>query len=143
MIRILIILFCLTGCAGKYYTISNELPDSLMSQMNSLYPKWHERSFCVGDSIYNVLEGGVTTSPMPLCNENDIVFHTHPCWAENGANFIDLWAWDVYHNIFGNERFGIMYGIDKIKIYIRKLEYIGLPVVANQESIERIRQLNR
>jgi hypothetical protein len=47
------------------------------------------------------------TSPMPLCNQTDIVMHTHPIWAEQCANFVDYAVWTEYSHRYGNTLFGV------------------------------------
>jgi hypothetical protein len=112
---LLIIIIFLSGCAGT--PINHKLSPEVIAQMNKIYDPIKEKAFCVSDVVYNVLLGGWTSCPMPLCEKDSIVFHTHPFWAEHGANFVDLSVWKEYHKRYGNTLYGVMYGIGKYKIY--------------------------
>ena len=111
-----IILIFLIGCAGT--PIDMKLNPLAVEQMDELYDPMKEKAFCVSrDKVHNILDGSMTSCPMPLCFVDDIVFHTHPFYAENGANVFDLCVWEEYHKRYGNIYFGVMYGRGKYKIY--------------------------
>ena len=112
---LLLILIFLIGCAGT--PIDMTLKPEIVSQMNKIYDPIGEKSFCVGDKVHNILTGGLASCPMPLCFVDDVVFHTHPFYAEHGANVFDLEVWKEYRKRYGNTLFGVMYGVGKYKIY--------------------------
>ena len=111
-----LVLVFLVGCAGT--PIDMKLNPLAVEQMDELYDPMKEKAFCVlGDKVHNILNGNITSCPLPLCFTDDIVFHTHPFYAENGANVFDLCVWEEYHKRYGNICFGVMYGRGKYKIY--------------------------
>ena len=91
------------GCASytKYPTTT---------EMQRIYKATREITFCLSpdQEIYNVLNGGWMSSPMPLCEKDATVIHSHPWWAESGANSYDLWMFKKYHERYGNTKFGVM-----------------------------------
>ena len=106
-----------TGCTTGY-TITRELPAEVVPQVNALYQPYRETGFCLGpDGPHNIHVGSWMSSPMPICNPHDIVFHTHPVWAEKGANFWDLHVWSIYRERYGHTRYGIVLGPDDFKVY--------------------------
>lgn len=107
----------LHSCAHGY-TITRELPAEVVPQVNALYQPFRETGFCLGpDGPHNIHVGSWMSSPMPICNPGDIVFHTHPVWAEKGANFVDLHVWGIYRKRYGHTRYGIVLGLDDFKVY--------------------------
>lgn len=120
MIKRLCLIFILlfSGCATT--PINYPLSQIAIEQMNEAYNPMVEKGFCVNEhGISNIQIGTATTSPMPLCNVLDVVFHTHPFFAEEDANFADWSVWKEYQKRYGNKYFGLMYGKNKWKIYKR------------------------
>jgi hypothetical protein len=96
-----------------------EVSPVALKQMNSIYSPWVEKAFCVKESgIFNVLTGSYLMSPMPICDKEDIVFHTHPPF-ETETNIYDWYMWGLYKERYGNKYFGVMHGKGKYNIYER------------------------
>lgn len=118
MKTLLISILFMAGCAGQ--PIAMNLNPNAIAQANEIYSPFIEKSFCVsGAGIHNVLIGGPFSSPIPLCNKGDIVMHTHPSYAESGANFLDCGVWGEYQKRYGNTLFGVMAGKNDFRIYHR------------------------
>lgn len=108
-----LLLMTIMGCGYQLTAIKVELP-------NGFYDQWSEKGFCWSQGkISNVHQGGIMSSPIPVCNSDAIVIHTHPVWAERGANFVDFAVWNEYRSIYGNELFGVC-GDEWCKIYAFK-----------------------
>jgi len=121
-IKLMCLLILLSSCSIGYRVIPNYyLNKDVITQMNFLYDPWMEKGFCVSSyEVHNILDGGWMSYPLPICNFTEIVFHTHPIWAENGANILDGLIWDEYNRRFGNKKYGVMLGIDEFKVYIKE-----------------------
>jgi len=111
------ILAMLSGCA--YSTrVDMQFNNNVEAEMSELYSAIHEKSFCLGDNgIYNVLDGTLFSVVMPVCDKGDIVFHTHPMYAEPFPSFTDEDAWKKYRSLFGNKYYGILFSRTRYKIY--------------------------
>jgi len=123
ILRFCLLASLLTGCGVMDYNIHRtvDLPADVIAQMNTLYNPLIEKGFCVGSrGVYNVLDGGLMWSEVPLCGQADIVMHTHPFWGEKWANWIDTYAWDQYYARYKGWRFGIMLAPDDFLFYDHK-----------------------
>ena len=114
LFMLILLLMILSNCRG-FHRVELDVP--LQSQ--ELYQNWREIGFCLKHSgaYYNIQQGGFMSSPVPLCNECDIVTHTHPIWAERGANFLDFSVWQKYHDRYGNTLFGVLCSGGEFKFY--------------------------
>ena len=109
LIPFLILIGCVPGT--KYRTSSDQ---------EALYDPWVEIGYCLDPStgeVSNIVTGGWMSCPMPLCPIGDIVIHTHPVWAEKFANILDLIGWEIYHEKYGNDLFGIQISETEYIVY--------------------------
>ena len=111
MVRSLTLLLLLSSCSPGFTYLG-------VKQVSLPYNPTIEIAFCLSPSgPHNLLIGGSTSCPMPLCNRADIIVHSHPSWAEGFANFIDAIVWSEYNRRYGNEFFGILLSSEELLIY--------------------------
>jgi len=109
IVKLFLVVFLIASCAPANLRNTEVLRDTT-SEMKAIYKPLQEISFCLsahGD-IYNVLQGGLMSSHMPLCQKDATVIHSHPVWGEPFPNFWDSNSWKKYKARYGNEYFGIM-----------------------------------
>lgn len=113
------ILLILCACSCAYSTRTDvQLNSDQTREMAELYSPWYEKTFCLGDDgVKNIIVGNILSAQLPLCDKNDVVFHTHPVFGEHFPNFIDEAAWKRYHKLYGNELYGILFSAESYKIY--------------------------
>lgn len=100
-----IIMLMLIGCS--VHRINMTVP---LKTASNIYNPHKEKGFCMTceGEIYNIHEGDYMSAPMPLCNKEDIVMHTHPP-IDHIPSPTDLYVWQKYHELYGNRLFGIMW----------------------------------
>ena len=114
-----IVFMLFLSCCAHGYTVTTDVPyPTVVQQVNALYQPFREVGFCLNaGGPHNIHVGSWMSAPMPICYPGDIVFHTHPVWAEQWASFVDLHVWKIYRKRYGHTQYGIMFRPDKFKIY--------------------------
>ena len=116
IIRLLIVVM-LMGCAGGVTLKSTP-------EMVEIYPAWYEISYCLSPEmeITNIVEGNFMWVYLAFCNHGEIVMHTHPWWGDAWASLSDVMLFNDYHELYGNELFGVQFAGGTYTVYTIKGE---------------------